>query len=115
LVNRRKDVACLFKIFGFRLCHRAWNRRSRNELGALAIRPALDRGWAFTAGIFYMALFISLDPGIPAHMRAGTVLLILMGLMLGLSIVGFLSALFNIYAQQRAEADAASGGPRRSA
>src|ERR687898_2071401 len=46
---------------------------------------SLLSGWAFTAGIFYMALFISLDPAIPAHMRAAAVLLVLMGLMLGLS------------------------------
>ena len=68
-----------------------------------------------TAGIFYMALFISLDPVIPAHMRAEAVLLFLMGLMLGLSIAGFLCALFSIHAQQRAGADAASSGRRRSA
>lgn len=71
-------------------------------------------GWAFTAGIFYMALFISLDPAIPAHMRGGAVLLVLMGLMLGVSILGLLCTLLTIHAQQRAGADAA-GGPRRSA
>lgn len=76
---------------------------------------ALLSGWAFTAGIFYMALFVSLDPAIPAPMRAPTVLLFLMGLMLGVSIAGFLCALFSIHAQQRAGANATSGGPRRSA
>ena len=59
-------------------------------------------GWAFTAGVFYMALFVSLDPAIPSHMRAGTVVPLLMGLMLGLSIAGFLFTLFSIHAQQRA-------------
>src|SRR5262245_20839200 len=56
-------------------------------------------GWAFTAGIFYMALFVSLDPGIPAHLRVAPLLLFLMGLMLGLSIAGFLCVLFSIHAQ----------------
>jgi len=63
---------------------------------------SLLSGWAFTAGIFYMALFVSLDPAIPAHMRAGTFLLVLMGLMMGLSILGFLCTLLTIHAQQRA-------------
>ena len=75
---------------------------------------SLLSGWAFTAGIFYMALFISVDPAIPAHMRAEAVLLVLMGLMLGLSTLGLLFTLLTIHAQQRAGADAASG-PRRSA
>ena len=62
---------------------------------------SLLSGWAFAAGIFYMAFFISLDPAIPAHMRAGAVLLILMGLMLGWTIIGLLCALLTIHAQQR--------------
>lgn len=70
---------------------------------------SLLSGWAFTAGIFYMALFISLDPAIPAHMRAEAVLLVLMGLMLGLSTLGLLFTLLTIHAQQGAGADAASG------
>ena len=65
---------------------------------------SLLSGWAFAAGIFYMAFFISLDPAIPAHMRAGAVLLILMGLMLGWTILGLLFALLTIHAQQRGRA-----------
>ena len=57
-------------------------------------------GWAFTAGIFYMALFVSLDPAIPVHMRAAMVLLVLIGLMLGLSIIGFLCALLTLHLQK---------------
>jgi hypothetical protein len=51
-------------------------------------------GWAFTAGVFYMALFLSLDSatGIPAD----PALLILIGVMLGLSILGFLGALGSV-------------------
>ena len=70
---------------------------------------SLLSGWAFTAGIFYMALFVSLDPAIPAHMRAGAVLLILMGSMLGVSILGLLCASLTIHTQHRAGVDAASG------
>jgi hypothetical protein len=61
-----------------------------------------------------MALFISLDPAIPTHMRPVAILLVLMGLMLGLSTLALLCTLLTIHAQQSAGADAASG-PRRSA
>jgi hypothetical protein len=72
---------------------------------------SLLSGWAFTAGIFYMALFVSLDPAIPTDMRAPSALLFLMGLMLGVSILGLLFALLTIHAQ-RPGADTASGRPR---
>ena len=58
---------------------------------------SLLSGWAFTAGIFYMALFISLDPAIPAHMRAPAVLVVIMGLMLGLSTLGLLCTVLTIH------------------
>ncbi|MEY3121850.1 MAG: hypothetical protein RI993_675 [Pseudomonadota bacterium] len=63
---------------------------------------ALDgySGWAFTSGVFYMALFVSLDPELVPYIGANSMLLILMGLMLGLSVIGFLCALFTIYAKQ---------------
>jgi hypothetical protein len=54
-------------------------------------------GWAFTAGVFYMALFGGLDP--ENFASANKVLLVLIGLMLGLSAVGFLCALFTIHGQ----------------
>lgn len=50
-------------------------------------------GWAFTAGVFYMALFSSLDPEMSTDLNAHKALLILIGLMLATSVVGFLAAL----------------------
>jgi uncharacterized membrane protein len=49
--------------------------------------------WAFTMGVFYIALFVSLDPENAASSQSDSTLLILMGLMLGISLIGFLGAL----------------------
>lgn len=57
-------------------------------------------GWAFTAGIFYMAFFASLDPATASLVSLDRVLLILIGLMLAVSVIGFLCALFTIHAQR---------------
>lgn len=54
-------------------------------------------GWAFTAGVFYMALFVSLDPQIAVHFETDTVLMALVGFMLGVCIAGFLCALRALY------------------
>ena len=62
--------------------------------------------WAFTAGVFYMALFVSLDPQL--GLVVSPVLLSLIGAMLAASIAGFLFALLTIHAQQVAAADAAA-------
>ncbi len=62
-------------------------------------------GWAFTAGVFYMALFVSLDPELAQHNNANTTMLFLMGIMLTLSILGFLGALFAISTLQSAPPD----------
>lgn len=59
----------------------------------------LMSGWAFTAGVFYMALFVSLDPELARHINADTTLLVLMGLMLLLSSIGFICALSAHYRQ----------------
>jgi hypothetical protein len=61
--------------------------------------------WAFTAGVFYMALFVSLDPELASHIQAGTILLTPMGFMLVISLVGFFNALLAIRAQPGAAAD----------
>jgi hypothetical protein len=54
--------------------------------------PWLISGWAFTAGVFYMALFASLDPGLSMYIKPSRSILMLMGLMLMLSVSGILSA-----------------------
>ena len=48
-------------------------------------------GWAFTAGVFYMALFVSLDPAMAID--ANAVILALIGGMAVVAGVGFWSAL----------------------
>jgi hypothetical protein len=56
---------------------------SRQSIAVLA------SGWAFTAGVFYMALFISLDPEIAKYNTgAGGTILILIGLMLFIAALG---------------------------
>lgn len=59
--------------------------------------------WAFTAGIFYMAFFASLDPELALH--PNRVLLVLIGIMLAASVTGLLCALRGIHAKQVAAAD----------
>ena len=70
-------------------------------------------GWAFSAGVFYMALFLSLDPELAPHIKADTTLLFLIGLLLALSLLGGLGALIARNAQQKEPSDARnSGAPR---
>jgi len=49
--------------------------------------------WAFSAGVFYMDLFVNLDPQLPQNLRPGAVVIALIVLVLVLSLVGFFSAL----------------------
>jgi hypothetical protein len=53
----------------------------------------LASGWAFTAGVFYMALFISLDPGMARYnINVDRVILIPIGLMLILAALGVVTS-----------------------
>lgn len=52
----------------------------------------LISAWAFTAGVFYMALFVSLDPELKPYINAGEAILVLMALLLMLSVMGLLTA-----------------------
>ena len=49
--------------------------------------------WAFTVGVFYMDLFVNLDPHLPANLRPGTIVMALIVLCLVVSLVGFFTAL----------------------
>lgn len=61
----------------------------------------LASGWAFTAGVFYMALFISLDPEVAKYnIGAGGTILILIGLMLFIAALG---VVFSFVAMQRSK------------
>ena len=60
---------------------------------------ALLATWAFTIGVFYMDLFVNLDPHIPAHLRPGRIVMALIVLCLAVSLVGFVTALSATRAQ----------------
>jgi hypothetical protein len=60
---------------------------------------SLLAAWAFSAGVFYMDLFVNLDPHLPANLRPGTVVMALIVLVLVLSLIGFVTALGAIRAQ----------------
>jgi hypothetical protein len=55
--------------------------------------------WAFSAGVFYMDLFVNLDPQLPPQLRPTTTVMALIVLVLALSLVGFFAALLAIRAQ----------------
>jgi hypothetical protein len=55
--------------------------------------------WGFSAGVFYMDLFVNLDPGLPPNLRPTAVVMGLIVLVLVLSLIGFFSALLAIRAQ----------------
>ncbi|HKP92442.1 MAG TPA: hypothetical protein VJS88_00990 [Chthoniobacterales bacterium] len=52
--------------------------------------------WAFSAGVFYMDLFVNLDPQLPEPLRPAPIVMWLIVLCLVISLVGFVSALFAI-------------------
>ena len=56
--------------------------------------------WAFAIGLFYMDLFMNMDPGLPAHLRPTTVVMWLIVLVLVLALVGFFTALSAIRSQR---------------
>ena len=64
---------------------------------------ALLAAWAFSAGVFYMDLFVNIDPHLPAALRPGSVVIALIVLVLVLSLVGFFAALFAIRRQLRGD------------
>ena len=66
---------------------------------------ALLAAWAFTVGVFYMDLFVNLDPQLPAHLRPSPIVMGLIVLCLVVSLVGFLTALFATRAQHVRPAD----------
>lgn len=56
--------------------------------------------WAFAAGIFYMALFIHLDPAVAQHAASDAALLVIIGFMLALCVIGFVCAVLAIQTRQ---------------
>lgn len=56
--------------------------------------------WAFAAGIFYMALFVNLDPEMTQHVESNGALLVIVGFMLVLCVIGSVCAVLAIQAQQ---------------
>ena len=64
--------------------------QTRSQAASRQSIAVLASGWAFTAGVFYMALFVSLDPGIVflTDIGEGGTILILIGLMLVIAALG---------------------------
>jgi hypothetical protein len=63
--------------------------------------------WAFTVGVFYMDLFVYLDPQVPAYVRPAPYVMALIVLCLVICVVGFVSALFATRARHVRSADQA--------
>jgi hypothetical protein len=57
---------------------------------------SLLAAWAFSAGVFYMDLFVNLDPQLPIQLRPTSIVMALIVLVLALSVIGFVSALLAI-------------------
>ena len=83
------------------------------KTGRPGYADTLLSAWAFTAGVFYMDLFVNLDPQLPPSMQPGRVLLALITLMLVLSLIGFFSALFAVRAKQDPAAGATASAINR--
>ena len=71
-------------------------RKTRNPERVYTLLAA----WAFALGVFYMDLFVYLDPQVPAHVRPAPFVMALIVLCLVVSLVGFFSALFATRAQR---------------
>lgn len=61
---------------------------------------ALVAAWAFSLGVFYMDLFVNIDPHLPTTMRPGSVVIALIVLCLVVSAVGFFAAVSAIRVQR---------------
>jgi hypothetical protein len=57
----------------------------------------LISAWAFTAGVFYMALFVNLDPQLWTYLHPDKVLMILIGTMLAIAVIGIIAALRTLH------------------
>jgi uncharacterized membrane protein HdeD (DUF308 family) len=64
--------------------------------------PVLMAGWALAAGVFYMALFVSLDPEVKWGNGPDPLLLFLIGLGLGVQVLGLILATIGHYRVARA-------------
>ena len=60
----------------------------------------LVAAWAFSLGVFYMDLFVNIDPHLPANLRPDSVVIGLIVLCIVVSLVGFVAALFATRAQR---------------
>jgi len=60
---------------------------------------ALMAAWAFSLGVFYMDLFVNLDPGVTPSLRPAPIVMWLIVLCIVVSLAGFFTALFATRAQ----------------
>ncbi|HEV2804076.1 MAG TPA: hypothetical protein VGW57_04000 [Chthoniobacterales bacterium] len=61
---------------------------------------ALLAGWAFSLGVFYMDLFVNIDPHLPSQLRPDSIVIALIVLCVVVSLVGLCTALLALRAQQ---------------
>lgn len=67
--------------------------KTRSQAVSRQSIAVLTSAWAFTAGVFYMALFISLDPEVAKYnIGAGGTILILIELMLVIAALGVVTS-----------------------
>ena len=59
--------------------------------------------WAFSVGVFYMDLFVYLDPHVPAHVRPLPIVMALIVLCLVVTLLGFFTALCATRARARTQ------------
>jgi len=62
---------------------------------------ALLAAWAFSLGVFYMDLFVNLDPQVTPSLRPAPIVMALIVLCIAVSLAGFVTALFATRAQGR--------------
>jgi hypothetical protein len=61
---------------------------------------ALLAAWAFSLGVFYMDLFVNLDPQVTPSLRPAQIVMALIVLCIAVSLGGFVTALFATRAQR---------------
>jgi len=63
--------------------------------------PVLMSAWALAAGVFYMALFVSLDPEVTSGDGADMTILALIGAAMAIQVLGFVLAGVAYYRRRR--------------
>jgi hypothetical protein len=71
-----------------------WSTRTGSNIHILL------SGWTFTAGVFYMALFVQLDPELWNYLQPDKVLLLLIGAMLAVAVIGIAAVMYALHGRR---------------